>query len=79
MATARMRFFTIPSLCKLKLRRMAEESGIATASANDLIRFGRARKGKKLSNDDWASPVDPDARIAKIKDGTTHLPRHRYG
>ena len=53
-------------MCKLKLRRMAEESGIATASANDLIRFGRARKGKKLSNDDWASPVDPDTRHAAV-------------
>jgi len=37
MATARMRFFTRPSLCKLTLRRMAEESGIATASANGLL------------------------------------------
>jgi len=26
-----------------------------------------------LSNADWKSPTDPDARIAKMKDGTTHL------
>jgi hypothetical protein len=55
------------------LRRMAEASGIATPTADDLVRLDRARKGKKLSNDDWASPVDPDARITRMKDGTTHL------
>jgi hypothetical protein len=55
------------------LHRMAEESGIATPAADDLVRLDRARKGKKLSNDDWTSPVDPDARITKMKDGTTHL------
>ena len=31
------------------------------------------RKGKKLSNTDWVSKSDPEARIAKMKDGTTHL------
>jgi len=55
------------------LHRMAEESGIATPTADDLVRLDRARKGKKLSNDDWTSPVDPDACITKMKDGTTHL------
>src|SRR5687768_9961191 len=53
------------------LRRLAQESGIETPSAEDLIRFDRARKGKTLSNADWASP--PEARIARMKDGTTHL------
>src|SRR3954451_20022685 len=55
------------------LRRLAKESGIETPSAEDLIRFDRARKGKTLSNTDWASPTDPEARIARMKDGTTHL------
>jgi hypothetical protein len=55
------------------LHRMAEESGITTPSADDLVRLDRARTGKKLSNDDWTSPVDPDARITRMKDGTTHL------
>src|SRR3954469_16802906 len=55
------------------LRRLAKESGIATPSAEDLIRFDRARKNKTLSNADWASPTDPEARIARMKDGTTHL------
>jgi transposase len=55
------------------LRRLAKESGIETPSAEDLIRFDRARKNKTLSNADWVSPTDPEARIARMKDGTTHL------
>src|ERR671932_2935478 len=33
----------------------------------------RQRKGKTLSNEDWVSRTDPEARIARMKDGTTHL------
>jgi transposase len=55
------------------LKRMAEESGIETPSADDLVRIDRARKGKKLSNEDWVSKTDPEAKIARMKDGTTHL------
>ena len=55
------------------LKRMAAESGIETPSADDLIRLDRARKGKKLSNEDWVSGTDPEAKIARMKDGTTHL------
>jgi transposase len=55
------------------LQRMAEESGIATPTAEDLIRLDRKRTGKTLSNDEWVSRTDPEARIARMKDGTTHL------
>jgi transposase len=55
------------------LVRLAQESGIATPTAEDLIRLDRRRQGKRLSNQDWASPSDPEARIAKLKDGRTHL------
>jgi transposase len=55
------------------LERLAVESGIATPTAEDLIRLDRQRKGKRLSNRDWTSPSDPEARIAKLKDGRTHL------
>jgi transposase len=61
------------------LTRMAQESGIETPTADDLIRLDRARKGKKLSNAEWESPADPDARIARLKDGRTrlaHKPEH---
>jgi transposase len=55
------------------LERLAAESGIATPTAEDLVRLDRKRKGKRLSNADWASPSDPEARIAKLKDGRTRL------
>lgn len=55
------------------LERLAKESGIETPTADDLIRMDKTRKGKKLSNEDWESPTDPDARIAKMKDGRTRL------
>src|SRR4051794_30815813 len=55
------------------LERLAEESGIATPTAEDLIRLDRKRKGKRLSNAEWTSPTDPEARIAKLKDGRTRL------
>ena len=45
------------------LERLAEESGIATPTAEDLVRLDRKRKGKRLSNTEWASPSDPSARI----------------
>jgi transposase len=37
-----------------------------------LARRDRRRK-KKASNKEWMSPVDGDARIAKMKDGRTHM------
>ena len=55
------------------LTRMAQESGVATPTIDDLVRLDRKRKGKKLSNEDWTSPTDPDAKIARMKDGSTHL------
>ena len=55
------------------LTQMAKQSGIETPSADDLVRLDRARKGKKLSNAEWTSKIDPEAKIARMKDGRTHL------
>src|SRR3954452_2684757 len=55
------------------LERLAEESGIATPTAEGLVRLDRKRKGKRLSNAEWTSTTDPEARIAKLKDGRTRL------
>jgi hypothetical protein len=55
------------------LERLAVESGTATPTAEDLVRLDRKRKGKRLSNAEWTSVSDPEARIAKLKDGRTHL------
>jgi transposase len=55
------------------LTQMARESGIATPTTDDLVRLDRARKGKRLSNEEWTSKTDPQAKIAKLKDARTHL------
>ena len=46
--------------------------GSQTPTREDLARLDRKRK-KKTSNEDWKNPWDPDAKIAKMKDGRTHL------
>jgi transposase len=54
------------------LERLAKASGIRTPSRQALARLDR-RRNKKGSNEEWKSPADPDAKIAKMKDGRTHL------
>src|ERR1017187_6215788 len=54
------------------LTGLAQASGIETPTREELARLDRKRK-KRTSNKEWKSPVDGDARIAKMKDGRTHL------
>ena len=54
------------------MRGLAKASGIETPTREDLVRLDRKRK-KRTSNKEWKSPGDEDARIAKMKDGSTHL------
>jgi transposase len=54
------------------LTGLARESGIATPTREDLAKLDRKRKNK-AGNDDWQNPHDPEAKITKMKDGTTHL------
>ncbi|MCX7700469.1 MAG: transposase [Gemmataceae bacterium] len=58
---------------KTYLTRLAKGEGIENPTAEDLRRFDRNRPDKKVGNDEWESPSDPDSRIARMKDGTTHL------
>jgi hypothetical protein len=55
------------------LRQLAAAEGLEDLSDEDLRRFDRQRPNKKVSNAEWVSPSDPDSKIAKMKDGTTHL------
>ena len=54
------------------LKRLAQESGIATPTREQLAQLDRKR-ARKGSNEEWEHPHDPDARITKMKDGRTHL------
>ncbi len=57
--------------------RLMREEGVIDASheptAEEVRRFDKKRKNKKVSNEDWKSATDGDARITQMKDGTTHL------
>lgn len=55
------------------IEKLAKEAGLENPTAEELRRFDRKRKGKKVSNGDWQSPSDADARITKMKNGDTHL------
>jgi len=60
------------------LTRLMKEAGLIEdddepPSDEALRKFDKARQNKKVSNDEWTSPTDPDSRIARMKDGTTHL------
>lgn len=50
-----------------------EETGESDPNDEELRRFDKNRKNKKVSNEEWVSETDPDARIGKMKDGRTHL------
>ena len=54
------------------LTGLAKASGIETPTRDDLARLDRKRK-KKTSNKVWTNPYDPDAKVARMKDGRTHL------
>ena len=55
--------------------RLMREDGTIAADEQPTVdavrRYDKQRK-KRVSNDDWTSPNDPESRITKMKDGTTH-------
>ena len=55
------------------LTKLAESAGLENPTAEDLRRFDKKRPDKKVSNAEWKSETDPDSRITRMKDGTTHL------
>lgn len=54
-------------------RLLREEQGIENPTDEELRRFDRQRKNKRVSNEEWMSSTDPESRIARMKDGRTHL------
>jgi transposase len=65
---------------KAYLKRLMQEEGLLEEdddpSDDELRKFDKTRNKqgkKKVSNEDWQSPSDPDARIIRMKDGRTHL------
>ena len=62
---------------KQYVTRLMREEGVLEAGQEptdeEVRRFDQKRKNKTVSNDEWESSTDGDARIAKLKDGRTHL------
>ena len=54
-------------------RLMKEREGVENPTDEEIRRFDKQRKDKRVSNEEWVSETDPDSRITKMKDGTTHL------
>ena len=54
------------------LEELAKNAGIEAPTRSDLAKLDKQRKDKG-SNKQWEHPHDPDVRIAKMKDGSTHL------
>jgi transposase len=57
--------------------RLMREEGVIEPrhepSDEEVRRYDKKRKNKRVSNEEWASPSDPESRIAQMKDGRTHL------
>ena len=54
-------------------RLLKEQQGVESPTDEELRRFDRTRKDKRVSNEEWVSKTDPESRIAKMKNGETHL------
>jgi len=54
-------------------KKLAKKAGLDDPADDELRQFDRNRPGKKVSNDDWENPHDPDATITWMKDGTTRM------
>jgi len=54
------------------LTGLAKASGIETPTREELAQLDRKRE-KRTSNKEWKSSTDQDARIAKMKNGSTHM------
>lgn len=57
-----------------RLMREADEIEADQQPTDEEIRrFDKRRKDKRVGNDEWVSTTDEESRITRMKDGTTHL------
>ena len=47
-------------------KKLAKKAGLDEPTDAELRQFDKTRPGKKVSNDDWENPNDPDARITRM-------------
>jgi transposase len=57
--------------------RLMREEGVIEPNEEptdeEVRRYDKGRKNKRVSNDEWRSSTDPASRITQMKDGRTHL------
>ena len=62
---------------KQYVTRLMREDGTIPSGVEptdeEVRRYDKRRKNKRVSNEDWVSQSDPDSRITQMKDGRTHL------
>jgi transposase len=54
------------------VKQLAEAAGVDSSDDAAVRRFDKNRK-KKVSNDDWENPHDPEAKIGRTKHGQTRM------
>jgi transposase len=55
------------------VKRLAAAEGIEIDNDEELRKYDKNRKNKRVSNNEWESKTDGESRVAKMKDGRTHL------
>jgi transposase len=62
---------------KQYVTRLMREDGMIEADQEptdeDVRRYDKKRKNKRVSNEEWVSATDAESRITQLKDGRTHL------
>jgi transposase len=62
---------------KAYVTRLMQEEGVLEKNQEptdeELRRYDKRRKNKKVSNEEWVSKTDPESEITQMKDGRTHL------
>jgi transposase len=62
---------------KQYVSRLMREDGTIDADCEptdeEVRRYDKKRKNKRVSNEEWVSKTDADSRITQMKDGRTHL------
>ena len=62
---------------KAYVTRLMQEEGVLEKdhkpTDEEVRRYDKGRKNKRVSNEEWASASDPESRITQMKDGRTHL------
>jgi len=62
---------------KQYVTRLMREDGTIEAEQEptdeEIRRYDKQRKDKRVSNEEWVSASDPESRITQLKDGRTHL------